>query len=373
MTTIVISAVNLRKGGTLTILRQCLEYLSGIADKGYRIIALVHKAELAQYPNIEYIELPWSIEGWHKRLWCEYVTMNDISKKIGNVDLWLSLHDATPRVQARRQAVYCHTSFPFFPIKLQDFLFDPKIPIFGLLTRYTYQINQKRNRYIIVQQEWIRSAFKKMFGLKQEDIILARADSQNSYTKQQQEKSSKDKYTFFYASTPDAHKNFQTLCEATRLLGKRIDTATFDVVITVRGDENKYAEYLYNKWADVPNLRWVGLLAKDELYRQYEDSDCFVFPSRIETWGLPISEYSEVHQGKRPMILSDLPYAHETSQGSKQVAFFESGNPEALATLMEQAIKGDMQNFSAQPKAESLASPHAKNWEELFSLLLAGL
>ena len=81
MKQIVISAVNLRKGGTLTILRQCLAFLSEWAPAhGYRVTALVHKQELADYPNIQYIELPWAIDGWGKRLWCEYVTMGKISR-----------------------------------------------------------------------------------------------------------------------------------------------------------------------------------------------------------------------------------------------------------------------------------------------------
>ena len=108
MKQIVISAVNLRKGGTLTILRQCLAFLSEWAPAhGYRVTALVHRRELADYPNIQYIELPWAIDGWGKRLWCEYVTMGQISRELGSIDLWLSLHDTTPRVQAHRQAVYC--------------------------------------------------------------------------------------------------------------------------------------------------------------------------------------------------------------------------------------------------------------------------
>ena len=52
--TIVVSAVSLRKGGTLTILQDCLCYLSALAaDGNYRVIALVHKRELADYPHIE--------------------------------------------------------------------------------------------------------------------------------------------------------------------------------------------------------------------------------------------------------------------------------------------------------------------------------
>lgn len=47
MKTIVVSAVNIRKGGTLTILRNCLEYLSKLAQTGnYRVVALVHKKSL---------------------------------------------------------------------------------------------------------------------------------------------------------------------------------------------------------------------------------------------------------------------------------------------------------------------------------------
>lgn len=378
--TIVISAVNLRKGGTLTILRQCLEYLSSVAiDRGYRVVALVHKQELADYPNIEYIELPWTIESWAKRLWCEYFTMYGISKRIGEVDLWLSLHDATPRVRARRQAVYCHTSFPFFPIKLQDFCFDPKIPIFGLLTRFTYRINQRRNRYIIVQQEWIRQAFIRMFGLAQEDIILARADSSPSALPQailSDEATGyieEGKYVFFYASTPDAHKDFQTLAKATQLLKERMPEAKFEVIITISGQENKYAKYLHKHWGDTPSLRFAGLMDKPRLYAHYERADCFVFPSRIETWGLPISEYMQVHDGKRPMILPKLAYAYETSLGAERVAFFESQNAEELAELMAKAMQGDYSAFVARPLAQAIAQPQTCGWGELFDTLLADL
>ena len=64
--TVVISAVNLRKGGTLTVLRDCLQYLS--SRKDLQVTAIVHKRELCDYPCIDYIEIPWSIKGWGRRL-----------------------------------------------------------------------------------------------------------------------------------------------------------------------------------------------------------------------------------------------------------------------------------------------------------------
>ena len=81
--TIVVSAVNIRKGGTLTILRQCLEYLSLLSEtRQFRVVALVHRKSLVYYPGIEYIELPDTVKSWGRRLWCEYVTMHRISREL---------------------------------------------------------------------------------------------------------------------------------------------------------------------------------------------------------------------------------------------------------------------------------------------------
>jgi hypothetical protein len=72
MKTIVVSAVNLNTGGTLTILCECLEHLSRLAETGrYRIIALVYSEQRAKYPHIEYIEFRANREVFTKELMIE--------------------------------------------------------------------------------------------------------------------------------------------------------------------------------------------------------------------------------------------------------------------------------------------------------------
>ncbi len=370
MKRIVISAVNVRKGGTLTILRQCLSFLSSVAqEQGLQVITLVHKQELVAYPNIEYIELPWSIKGWGRRLWCEYITMNRISKeltaKYGEIDLWFSLHDTTPRVQAKRQAVYCQTSFPFFDWKLGDFRFDKKIPLFAMFTRYAYRINIHRNKFLIVQQEWLRRGFCEMFGIVKDKFIVAPARQEMlipNYSKLPKE----ERYTFFFASTPDSHKNFETLCKASALLEDKLGKDKFRTILTVKGDENAYAQYLKKNWGNVSSIQFAGLMDKETLYAHYDLADCFVFPSRIETWGLPISEFMSF---KKPMILADLPYAHETSQGSLKTAFFPVCNAGALAQRMLSAYEGKYVEFSNVNKLHT-GAPYAEDWNKLFQILL---
>ena len=262
MKQIVISAVNLRKGGTLTILRQCLAFLSEWAPvHGYQVTALVHKRELADYPYIHYIELPWAIDGWGKRLWCEYMTMGRISRELGEIDLWFSLHDTTPRVQAKRQAVYCQTSFPFLRWRWSDFRFDKKIPLFAMFTRFAYQVGIRRNRYLVVQQQWLREGFSQMFGLPQKRFIVAPPQREPAIRIEAEYKGEHIP-TFLFASTPDVHKNFELLAEATRLLEQRVGTGKFRTIFTVKGEENAYARWLYQRWGSVDSLHFAGFMPR---------------------------------------------------------------------------------------------------------------
>lgn len=366
MRTIVVSAVNIRQGGTLTILRNCLEYLAELAATGdYRVVALVHRRELADYPGIEYIEMPDCIKGWGRRLWCEYVTMRGISKKLAPVYLWLSLHDTTPNVKAERRAVYCQTSFPFLKLKRQDLRFNYKIVLFGLFTRFAYRIGIKNNRFLIVQAQWLRDGFSKMFGLPRERFVVAPPERKEAPAGLLYDGKS-EVYTFFMASIADCHKNFETLCEAARLLQDEVGTGKFKVVLTIGAEDNGYSRWLHEQWGGVLSVEFAGYMDKKRLYSHYSTADCLVFPSRVETWGLPISEFAAT--GK-PMLLADLPYAHETSAGSRQTAFFDACNAVELKNMMKKLLEGD-KSFLVPVEVLAPEPPVANTWQELFDILL---
>lgn len=366
MRTIVISAINIRKGGTLTILRSCLEYLSRLAQgRQYRIVALVHRRELCNYPDIEYIEIPHSIKSWSRRLWCEYVTMHRISLSRSPIYLWLSMHDTTPRVVAERQAVYCQTSFPFLHWQPRDLRFDYKIVLFTLFTRFAYRCNIHRNKYLIVQTQWLRHGLSRMFGLPDSKFIVAPPKQKEAVTGQPT-CTLGSVYTFLYASTPDCHKNFETLCQASRLLEKELGQDKFKVILTIDGTENKYSRWLHSRWGHVTSLEFAGFMKQSELFDRYAQVDCLVFPSRIETWGLPISEFAAF--GK-PMLLADLPYAHETAAGSKQTAFFIPLDPNDLMEKMKRLVLNERAFLHEITKIQ-VHEPKAESWETLFDLLL---
>jgi len=364
--TIVVSAVNLRKGGTLTILRDCLKYLSGLSLSGeYKIVALVHKKELALYPGIEYIEMPWTIKSWLFRLWCEYVTMCRISRRLSPVFLWLSLHDTSPYVKAERQVVYCHNPYPFYRWKWRELFMNYHIVCFAWFSKYIYRINLHSNRYVLVQQKWIKDAFVKMYNLDPNRIAVTLPCHENVSVKTTIK--SGGIYKFLFPSYGDIHKNFELICMATNMLSEEIGNSRFHVTLTVSGNDSKYTKWLYKKWGHLECLDFAGFMSREKLYETYAEADCLIFPSRVETWGLPISEFATF--GK-PMLLADLPYAHETAAGSRASAFFDPYNPQELKEQMKRLIMGDTSFLAPVPHVE-IPKPVTHSWTELFDLLLS--
>lgn len=362
--TIVVSAVNLVEAGTLAIMRDCLQYLSSLAADGeYRVIAIVFDKDLAFYPHIEYIETQWPKKRWTNRLWYEYVSLKKISKQLSPVYLWFSLHDTSPSVTAERRAVYCHNSYSFYKWKLHDLLFAPKIALFAVFTKYIYKTNIHHNKYLVVQQEWFRDAMSTMFGIKKSNIIVAKPskiESQFLASKNQF-----DLFTFVFAGSPNSHKNFETICKAAELL-EADGLSNFRVCITVKGTENKYAQWLFKQWGNLKTIDFIGYQKKEDLIVYYEKSHCLIFPSKVESWGLPISEYAAYN---KLMILADLPYAHETAAGAKIVTYFNPDSALELANKMQMALNGELTFFNDEPLLH-YEEPFATDWKKLFNILL---
>ena len=81
--TLVISAVNIRDGGALTILINLLDKIESNQNSYLRVIALVSEKKIfSHYKNIRLIEFPNVKKFWILRIIFEYVRCFFISKKI---------------------------------------------------------------------------------------------------------------------------------------------------------------------------------------------------------------------------------------------------------------------------------------------------
>jgi glycosyltransferase involved in cell wall biosynthesis len=362
---IVVSAIALRSGGPLTIVREVLTYLDLNLTSVYRVKALVYSKEtyLPRNPGME-ITVVEGGEKYLTRLKFEYFTFRRWSME-WEPFLWISLHDISPRVVATRQAVYCHNPSPFYRPSLQAAIHSPTVTMFSLFYKYLYRINISRNDFVIVQQGWLRTAFEKMFTIKGEIIVAYPEQPRQGKSKISNNSKEKGERIFIYPAYPRVFKNHEVLLRTFRYLEDTGNASNARLVLTIDGSENKYSKDLVRRFGDLQNVDFVGLLPHEEVMKRLVMADCLLFPSKLETWGLPITEAKAIYL---PIIVADLPYSHETVSNYEKVRFFRADDHKELAGLVLRFCQGQ-EIFEAHVQPE-IKPPFTKSWEELFAHLL---
>lgn len=361
---IVFSGINIFEGGPLSIYYDCLDAIKASELwKTNTIIAFVYKKELFEnYKKIiSLIELPKSREHYLNRLYYEYIYFYKFSSNF-HVDIWISLHDITPRVKADRIYTYCHNPSPFAKKNIIKTWHNWKMSVFCYFYKYLYRINIKAATAVIVQQDWMRQKFLKMYPVKK--VIVARPNILEKRMFSNQNSRNRTAI-FIYAAYPRCFKNFEVILKACKLL-ENTGIMDFEVWITVDGTENRYSSELKKKYGGLHTVRWCGLLSRKDLFHKYEEADCLIFPSMLETWGLPISEFKRT--GK-PMILADLPYAHETLGEYDKAVFFNPENEEELGRKIADMLKGNITYSKHENK--SIVQPYAEGWSDLLKMIIS--
>jgi hypothetical protein len=364
---IAISAINFFEGGPLSVLKDCLYTIENSKQLDeYEFVALVHKKSLFDvnfYRKIRFVELPKSRSSYFFRLYYEYIYFKKFAAE-NKIDFWFSLHDISPAVGNIPQAVYCHNPSPFKAIKLKDLFLQPIIFMFNFFYSFLYRINIKRNKYVIVQQLWLKDEFFKRYGVKYDKIVIANPEVPKIELDSIEGVSRKEKL-FIFPTYPRSFKNIEVIGEAVKILNKKC-LEGFSVSITIDGTENKYAKTICSTYGNLKNLNFIGLQSRESIYKLYGESDCLIFPSTLETWGLPISEYKLF---RKPMIIANLPYAKETVGMYDKIKFFNPLDAKFLANYMEELIISGNINFDKTTEIK-YPQPCVQNWEELLFLLI---
>lgn len=357
---ICLSAINLFTGGPLMVAREFVLALDRfLGEREVRLLVLCHRTDLwadLKTDRITLIEFPWVRRSWLLRLGWEYGYVWVWSRN-RQIDTWISLSDVTSNVRARRQFVYCHNPAPFYrgPSAWWE---EPKLEVFRRFYSLVYRINARKNEALIVQQLWMRAGLAEITGVDPCRIIVARP-----VVTRQDGNSPKLRggvISIVYPAVPRVFKNFEVLFDALRL----VTPGTVRVVVTFDGTENRYARRIYAKYGDLRDVEFRGYLPRTEVEALYAGSDLLVFPSKLETWGLPLSEFRRYG---RPILAADLGYAREVLAGYGQACFFDPDDPHRLADLIIRASRGEPLPF--EPSDEVVDAQLANDWAELFRLM----
>ncbi|MGB7604382.1 MAG: glycosyltransferase, partial [Lutisporaceae bacterium] len=147
--------------------------------------------------------------------------------------------------------------------------------------------------------------------------------------------------TFFYPASEFEYKNHRVLIEACKKL-RQEKIKDYKVKFTLKGDENDYVFKLFNdvKANNLP-IEFIGSLSREKVFELYTKS-VLIFPSFIETYGLPMLE-AKLHKGI--ILASDCPFSHEILDEYENAYFFDPFDCEYLARLIKDILVNKITYF----------------------------
>lgn len=313
-------------GGALTILK--MYYERAIKDQSKNWVFVISTPELVETKNIKVIRLPWIKKSWFHRLFFDFFVAHRIVDA-HNPDEILSLQNMLIRRTGVRQTVYLHQSLPFAK-KRYGFVEDPKYWVYqNIVGPMIYRSIAKADT-VIVQTNWMKKACLDKVQTEPQKILVESPFIDIQISDRYQ--APKDGWTyFFYPASAASYKNHEVIVKAVLKLVEE-NVGNFSVVFTLNGNETKHIGAISSlvKDKDLP-IEFVGQIDLKKVYRYYSHS-VLVFPSLIETFGLPILE-AKMHGA--PILASNLPFAKEILDGYERCSLFDPNNATQLAELMK--------------------------------------
>jgi len=295
--TIIVNDIAATEAGAYTILKNFLEELTNHnASKKYRWIVFVSCEDLVRYSNDHIQVVNIASKNWLRRIsWDLFGLPRWLSKnKIKAHRLFSIQNTGVPFLKAK-QVVYIHQPLILARnIRLKPF--EWKIKFYRWLYFYSVKWTIRKDSIIIVQTEWMKEELSKQMNIQRDQILIIKPKLNILIDQQKTTDKEKKSYIMFYPAVPIvSYKNHELLIKMSYEL-KALNEDLFSkiqLVFTVLPEFNKVTKYyqqLSKKLKVESKIKWKGYLNKEEMEYYYQKSDIFLFPSKLESFGLPLVE-----------------------------------------------------------------------------------
>lgn len=350
MDTIVVNATALDTAGALTILRQFIEAIPQDENIKYIIFISPFIQLQNKYSNIQLVPI-YGVKSLICRfLWDAFGIRKWLRKNNIIPTISLSLQNTNFRTGYKiPNYVYYHQSIPFFK-RHWSFFNTQERPMWFYKNIYPFfvRIFLNRRTEIFVQLEFIRNGFTHKFGKDIHKIHVISPKITTLISELPTEKYSLDLrcINLFYPATPFFYKNHKMLIDAIN----RLKNKSIALYLTCNKTDIDY---------EVPdNVHFMGSISFNLVMSMYRMCDAMVFPSYIETYGLPLIEAAS---NGSPIIAADLPYAREVLTNYSGAVFIPYDKPDLWSKAIENVKKGT--------KYPPMKQNNLKSWNELFKII----
>lgn len=326
---IVVNAIAASTGGALTILESFGRHVREFGGD-HEWVFLLGSDLLEQSDNIRTVVLPSVKRSWLRRLAFDFVTGRRLIASL-RPDVVFSLQNTYTYGIECPQVVYVHQPLPFqkarnFSLWRRD---ERLLAIYQHVIGAVIKQSARHADHVIVQTQWMRDAIVDQVGIVADRVSSVLPALENLGAQEHQ--GPRDAGAFFYPTAHNIYKNNDCIYEACRLLHQQ-GMDDFTVTMTVDGP---VPEPKVDSIGRVSRARVVETLSRSTL----------IFPSYIETYGLPLAEARALGS---IILAADLPYAREVLDGYPNAHFFNPFVPGELAALMKQVILGHVTPATSQ-------------------------
>ncbi len=312
-------------GGAISILK--MYYQQALIDKNNDWVFIVsNKNYLPSNERIIVEEHSFPKKSWFHRLWFDKFKIKKIVKK-HNPELIYNLQNVYIKIKNVKQILYMHQPIPFSNFKVS--IFDFKIWMYKhVISKMIYKSIKKCDE-VIVQTNWLKDAILKKVKVDEKKIMILPI---TNYYEIKKFYNSENNIGFFYPASSIKYKDHMSIFKACVELKK--NNIEYKVFVTISDNENKLAKKLL-RYVDKHKLNVVFLgRITQEIVFDYYSKTTLLFPSYLETFGLPLLEAKNV---KSPIISANTPFAKEIL-GDYVASYFEIKDYKSLANYMKEYI-----------------------------------
>lgn len=345
---LIINATAIDSGGALSILKQVIEAIPENNGWSY-IIYVSPNIKLKYLQRNIYIEPIKGVKSFTKRfLWDTFGIKKWLRKNNIKPTATLSLQNTNFRTGYKiPNYVYLHQSIPFYNNKWSILNKEERI-LWFYKNIYPFFIKLYRNKSTIffVQLDYIKQKLHDKFKVNLSNIYVIKPLFRMSHEVINDGlKIDHNKLNLFYPSSALFYKNHNVLFEVIR---NSILKNNFMYYFTIDKDiESQY-----------DNVNYLGSIKYEQVIEFYSKVDALVFPSYIESYGLPLLEAASYGL---PIIVSDLPYSREVLKDYEGAIFVNFNNIKDWENAINNLEKGKKYN--------KLKISNNNSWNSMFQII----
>jgi glycosyltransferase involved in cell wall biosynthesis len=360
---IAVNATALDSSGGLTILKQFIKHAG--EDIAHRYICFIPEGlNFEKKSNLTFVEIPKM--GWLQRiLWDSYKFRAYLTKHDVKPMKVISLQNTSVNVSTE-QIIYLHQPLPFSDIKWSIFKKEQfKFFLYKYFYKFFILLFINKQTIFVVQTNWMKDALCEQCNVARDKVHIIKPDIKfpDVAVKSKEEIGIQTFPTLLFPATPLYYKNHQVILDALKLMKENNQIGNIKFQVTFKSEEYPSFSDKVNKMGLTDNVEYLGTMPYNQLIERYQAASIVLFPSFIETFGLPLAEGATLN---KPILCSDLLFSRDVLNGYPGAIYLDYKDPIAWA----EAISDTLNKIKDDSwKCHEYIFEQSSSWKDFFKLL----